>query len=420
MTELYRHRDDCRLCHSTNVEKIVPLHPIPVKTPNLGDGGGLVSQDKLQKSLIPVDMYRCSDCGLLQLLDIINPEIQYTDFQYKTAISLGLEEHFTQMADDLIDLYRVDKGAFVFEIGSNDGTLLQAFKDKGMRILGIDPARNAVEDARAKGLETVCDFFSGVKGKELADSHGKAKLIISNNTFANLDDLDDILAGVKEMLAPDGVFVVETSYGASVIEKFLIDTVYHEHLTYFLVGPLEKWFAQNGFELIGSQLIWTKGGSLRLAAQLKGGVFEKQHNVFEMIEAERKAGLDQPEAYHLFSKTIAKANADLADLIKKVKSKGGRVAAFGASVGTVTLLHQLGIATQVDAIFDDKPLSDKICGPDYDIPIIHGARLVEEKPDLVIILAVRYAEPIMKNHADYLEQGGTFVIPLPDVKVVAG
>jgi len=419
-TKLYKHRDNCRLCHSTDVEKIIALQPIPLKTPNLGTGAGRADPQTLEDTLVPVDLYRCNTCGMLQLLDIVDSQLQYNDFRYRTSLSLGLTEHFSKMAQDLSQAYSLAPNSLVFEIGSNDGTLLNAFQDCGFHVLGIDPARDIAKEASAKGIPTIADFFNADMADKIQQHHGQAKLIISNNTFANLDELDDIIAGVKTMLAPDGVFVIETSYGADVIDKMLIDTVYHEHLSYFMVESLDTWFTSHGLDLIDAQQIWTKGGSLRLCVQSTGGPHAKQDSVDEMITAEKKRGLDTPEIYRSFSQTLSQARSDLGELVKDTKQNGGKVAAYGASVGTVTLLHQLGISTDIDFIADDAPLANSIKGPNYDIPICSPTRLYSDKPDVVIILAVRYSEPIMGKHQAFLDQGGVFSVPLPSLQVFKG
>lgn len=416
---LYKHRDNCRLCHSKDVGIVVPLQPLPLKTPNMGTGAGLADREILRNTMVPMDLYRCGTCGMLQLLDIIEPKLQYNDFRYKTSISLGLAAHFSKMAEELCRAYSLPPHSFIFEIGSNDGTLLEAFRILGHRVLGIDPAHDTAREATAKGIPTIADFFNAHMGKKIRKEHGQADLIISNNTFANIDDLDDIIDGVKEMLMPSGVFVIETSYGGDVISKMLIDTVYHEHLSYFLVAPLDLWFKQHGLELVDAQHIKTKGGSLRLCIQLNGGPHTRSPSVDKMIALENQRGLDQTEVYRDLSDALIKARSELAELVAKMKQKGQGVAAYGASVGTVTLLHQLGISTDIDFIVDDNPLAERIEGPDYNIPIYSPDHLYTAKPALVIILAVRYSEPIMDKHQAYLKQNGIFAIPLPSLSIVS-
>ena len=228
MKPLFYHRTTCRLCWSSAVEAVVPLAPIPVATPNIGLSAKGAEGDGIATALAPLDLYLCRRCGHLQLLDIIDPEVQYTHFAYTTSISLGLTEHFGRMADTVIARAKLAPGSLVVEIGSNDGTLLRFFKERGMKVLGIDPARATALRATAEGIETLPTFFT----TQLADkirrrAPGPAAVIRSNNTFANLDDLDDPTQGIRRLLADDGLFVFETQHGADVIRRMLIDTIHY-------------------------------------------------------------------------------------------------------------------------------------------------------------------------------------------------
>lgn len=417
---LYYHRDNCRLCRSTDVEVAIPLAPIPIKTPNLGKGGKADIADDLSQVMVPLDLYRCKSCGHIQILDVVNPELQYKDFRYRTSVSLGLPQHFREMAEGILATYDIAPDAFVLEVGSNDGTLLKAFQERGRRVLGVDPAVDLAKAASEAGIPTLAEFFRGGLGRRIVSEHGPADLVVSNNTFANLDDLDDIIDGVKAVLAPGGVFVVETGYGVDVIEKVLIDTVYHEHLSYFLVGSLDLWFSSHGMKVIDAQRISTKGGSLRVIVQWADGPRARRESVEDMIAEETRLGVDKADLYRRFSETLTTAKRDLAALVADCKKTGGTIAAYGASVGTVTLLHQLGLARDLAYICDDNPLADAIEGPDHKIPIVESQRLYGDPPRMVVILAVRYADPIIAKHGAYLENGGTFVVPLPHVHIVNG
>jgi hypothetical protein len=414
MTALFTKRTTCRLCGSTHVEVVVPLLPIPLATPNVGQSKAL-EDAKSRGQTVPMDLYLCHGCGHLQILDVIDPEVQYTNFRYTTSISLGLPEHFVTMADEVIAEVGLAAGDLVVEIGSNDGTLLRAFKQRDLRVLGIDPARQTAERATSQGIPTLATFFTGALGGEIRAQHGGARAVISNNTFANLDDLGDIIAGIKAVMADDGVFVFETSYGADVVRNTLLDTVYHEHLSYFMVRPLQSFFARNGMELVDIKHIWTKGGSIRGTVQLAGGNRKPTPAIAAMIAAELKDGLDKVQPYARFSDAITNIRATLAEIVATERAAGRTVAGYGASVGTVTLLHQFGLAEVLSCIADDNPLGDAIEGPGYRIPIVSPQSLTEEMPGVTVILAWRYAGPILGKNADYVAKGGRFVVPLPEV-----
>jgi SAM-dependent methyltransferase len=420
MKSLSYHRRTCRLCNSDAVEVVVPLAPIPVATPNVGRDAASAEGAGLASAVVPLDLYLCRGCGHLQLLDIVDPDVQYTNFAYTTAISLGLPEHFRRLAENLIERAKLAPGDLVVEVGSNDGTLLRPFKERGMRVLGIDPARAIAQRATAEGIETLPTFFTAELARQIRSERGPAKVVISNNTFANLDDLDGPTEGIRQLLAPDGIFLFETQHGADVIARMLVDTIYHEHLSYFLVGPLVPFFARHGMQLFAAEHLVTKGGSLRGYVQLAGGPHRADGSVAAIAAEETSAGLAKPDSYRQFVDRLAKLRGEVASTIAAEGKAGRHIAGYGASVGTVTLINQLGLRHALDFIVDDKPLADALVGPGYRIPVLPSQALYERRPDLVVILAWRYAEPIIGKHQAYLDAGGRFAVPWPMFSVHAG
>lgn len=415
MNAFSRKRTTCRLCGSVRVEVAVPLSPIPIATPNIDLGAVAREHAGVAGVSVPLDLYLCRDCGHLQILDVVDPGLQYTNFTYTTSISLGLPEHFRRLADELIASVKPPAGALVVEIGSNDGTLLRAFKERGLAVLGIDPARETARRASDSGIETLGTFFTRELAEQIVAKYGAAAIVIANNTYANLDDLAGVTQGIERLLAPDGVFVFETSYGADVIDKFLLDTVYHEHLSYFMVRSLPRFFKAHGLELYDVQHIWTKGGSLRGLVQRAGGARRIEASVAAMSDSERAAGLDDLAPYRKFADRLVAIRDRIAEIVADHRRRGLHMAGYGASVGTVTLLQQFGLGNALDFIADDKPLTDAVVGPDYRIPVLTPQALYERRPALVFILAWRYAEPIVGKHGDYVKDGGRFVVPMPEL-----
>src|SRR5579871_3505662 len=264
MSVTHYRRDTCRLCGAGELEMVVPLAATPV-------GDAYVPAEHLDKpqETYPLDIWLCRKCGLAQLIDIVDPKVLYVEYVYLTSISLGLVEHFRRYAEDVLRRIQPAKGALVADIGSNDGSLLKAFQDNGMKVLGIDPARDVGKLANERGVETLTTFFTADLARKLNQERGPAAIITANNVFANIDNVDDMIAGIREWLGPDGVFVFETSCVVDVLEKTLLETVFHEHISYFSVKPLEAFFRRNGMELIHVQRVPTKGGSIRSTVQRK-------------------------------------------------------------------------------------------------------------------------------------------------------
>lgn len=420
MTSWFTKRQTCRLCGSRDVECVVPLGEVPVVTPNVDVKHAVAQFAGVQAQTVPLGMYVCRGCGHLQLLDVVNPDVQYNNFNYTTSISLGLPEHFRKFAGEVIDAVGAKPGALVLEIGSNDGTLLRAFKERGMQVLGVDPAQKIAARATENGTRTLATFYTEKLAGELRKEYGPAEIVIANNTFANLDNLADFAAAVRTSLSPSGVFVFETQYGVDVVEKTLIDTVYHEHLSYFMVAPLDRYFASHGMELVDVQRIWTKGGSIRGTVQIKGGARKRAASVDALIAEEKRAGFDGMAPYRKLAENVAAVRKEVAELVAARKAAGQRVAGYGASVGTVTLIRQFELGQALDFIADDKPLCEQISGPDYRIPVLRSEAIYERKPDSIVILAWRYTDPIVAKHQRFLEAGGEFIIPLPKLSLRTG
>lgn len=416
MTELVRMRKTCRLCGSANLLRSVPLVEVPIVSPNVAaearDDGA-----RIARATAPLDNYLCRDCGLIQLVHVVDPSVVYRNYLYRTAVSMGLAEHFRALANTVIERVGLLAGDLVLEFGSNDGTLLRFFRDAGMRVQGVDPARGIAEEASARGVPTRADFFSEALAADLREELGLARTVIANNAMANIDDLADILRGVRTILAPDGVFVFETQYALDVFEKTLLDVIYHEHISCFSVRPMDMAIVRHGLEIIDAERIGTKGGSIRFWLQHKGGPRGRAARVDELVALEGKTGLYDPAYHRAFGERVAAINAELRTLTDAARAKGRTVAAYGTSVGCAALIHQFELETRLDCLFDDAPFKERLEGPGYDLPVHPGDDLDAVKPGLVVILAWRYAEPIMARHRKYLEKGGQFVVPLPKIEV---
>jgi SAM-dependent methyltransferase len=417
MTSWFTKRQTCRMCDSSEVESVLPLGEIPVVTPNVDVKNAAEKFAGVQAQTVPLGLYLCRGCGHLQLLDVVNPDVQYNNFSYTTSISLGLPEHFLKFADEVIGAVGAPRGALVLEVGSNDGTLLRAFKERGMKVLGVDPAQKIAARATENGTKTLATFYTEKLAGEIRAQYGPAQIVIANNTFANLDDLADFAAALRASLAPSGVFVFETQYGADVVEKTLIDTVYHEHLSYFMAKPLDRYFARHGLQLIDLQRIWTKGGSIRGTVQLAGGPRARSDSVDALIADEKQRGYDGMAPFRKLAADVAAVKQDVAKLVGDRRKAGKRFAGYGASVGTGTLIQHFQLGRVLEFIADDKPLCEQIASADYRIPVLPSEAIYERKPDAIMILAWRYADPIIGKHQRYLAGGGEFIIPLPKVSI---
>lgn len=406
-------RTTCRICDSASVERVISLKPTPL-------ANAFLRKEQLAdpEPVFPLDLFFCAQCGHLQLLDVVDPALLFRNYVYVSSTSPSFVEHFRKYAEELVRDYRLPAKSLVVEIGSNDGVLLKHFKTAGMNVLGVDPAVEIAKSATAAGIPTIPDFFTLNRAREIRREHGAAAVVAANNVFAHADDLHGILDGVRELLAPDGVFVFEVSYLLDVYEKTLFDMTYHEHVSYHSVKPLEVLFSRHGMELIDTRRVPTHGGSLRGIAQLKGGPHPRKPSVQELLALEAAAGLDRKETFIEFGRNIAHLKNELGKVLNELKSQGKHIGAFGAPAKLTTLMHHFELGPDViDFVVDDSPLKQGLFTPGHHIPVLPVAAMYERKPDCMLLLAWNFATPILKQHQRFMDEGGRFIIPLPKLEV---
>jgi SAM-dependent methyltransferase len=399
------------MCDGGDLAVLLELAPTP-------PGDHYVTADALQlpQPVYPMTVVMCAGCGLAQLADVVDPEILYRDYIYNTSISLGLVQHFDRYAGTVVARTGVAPQSLVVDIGSNDGTLLRAFKNRGMRVLGVDPARDVARNATSAGLETVNAFFTAALADELRRDHGPAAIVTANNVFANVDDLHDFIDGVRRLLAPDGVFVFETGYFPDLVRHRIIDNIYQEHLSYYSVKPLQQFFPRHGMRLVAIEHEATKGGSIRGFVQLAGSeVAPADEMLSSLIEQETAEGFDRPDKLRFFSDRIDGLRNSLVTLVGDLRGRGRTLAGYGASVGVTTLLYYFDLGSALSFLVDDNPVRHGRFTPGHHIPVLPSGALNDRKPDDVLLLAWRYADPIIRKHVAYKQGGGRFILPLPEI-----
>ncbi|WP_315704421.1 MULTISPECIES: class I SAM-dependent methyltransferase [unclassified Bradyrhizobium] len=409
-----KHKTDCRLCGSTQLEHVLPIRPSAI-------GDAFVTAERLseKQDLYPLDCYLCLDCGHLQNLDVVDPDILFRDYTYRTSVSLGLVEHFKRYAQSVVSTLGIPKGSLVAEMGSNDGSLLKAFKNEGMRVQGVDPARDIAAAATADGIPTIPDFFTSALAAKIKSDQGEAKLFCANNVFAHIDNMSDVVKGIRLLLADDGAFVFEVSYIVDMIDNMVFDTIYHEHVSHHALIPLETFLNKHDMTLFQVERTATKGGSIRAFAQPKStGKRPRSAELSKLIAEEERRGITKPKIYQDWFAAIEQCKRRTLAYLDKAIAEGKLVAAYGASTTTTTLLYHFELESRVKFIVDDNPLKQGRYSPGAHIPVLPSTELATRKPDIVVILAWIYADPILKRNQAYLEAGGRFLVPLPEPRVV--
>ncbi len=413
MTADCRRRDTCRLCGGRDLTLVLELAPTP-------PANAFVAADARDRDQprYPLDVFFCRDCAHVQLLDVVDPGMLFRNYVYVSGTSPVFVRHFEDYADAVVERFKPRPGALVVDVGSNDGTLLGAFKRRGMAVLGVDPATAIARRASEAGIETMAEFFTPALAAGIRAERGPAAVVTANNVFAHVDDLAGLRDGVRELLAPDGVFVFEVSYLADVVEKTLFDTIYHEHLAYHSVKPLRRFFEAGGMDLFAVERIDVHGGSLRGIAQAAGGPHADDGSVAALAAEEEGAGLDSAETFRDFAGRIRRMGGELNRLVSKIKADGKTIAGFGAPAKATTLMHHFGIGADViDFIVDDNPLKQGLYTPGQHIPVLPPQALYDRRPDYAIVLAWNFAPSIIAKHSAFRDRGGRFIVPLPKLEV---
>lgn len=401
-------KNKCRLCQSENTSLVMKLAPTPI--------GDAYLKVKKELACYPLDLYLCSVCGLLQILEVIDSELIYRDYIYHTADSLGLVEHFRNYVESVLKRINPVPNSLVVEIGSNDGSALQCYKNAGMRVLGVDPAREIAEQATQRGTKTLPEFFNTTLAHSIMAEYGKASIVMANNVLANINDLTDIMEGVKVLLAPDGVLIFETGYALDLIQKTIFDNIYHEHLSYFSVKPLQHFFREQGLQLIHVERVPTKGGSIRCTVQLVTGNIVEHPSVAELLALEEVTEIHKVSTLQQFAAEIEKTKVQLTTLLKNLKSPGKKIAGYGAVTGVTTVLYTLGLGQYIDFLVDDNSNRQNRYSPGLQISVKSPEAIYDT--DYTVILAWQYVDPIVKRHPRYLQQGGKFINFLPYLTII--
>ena len=404
----------CRICKSEHTKKFLDLGVVALANSYLGKEE-LDSQEFKER----LDVYFCLDCGLVQLGTVVPPEKLFRHYLYYSSNSKMLMGHFSDYADQVAAMHQDKRNAFVVEIASNDGILLRNFPRHGIRFLGVDPATNIAKKANDEGIPTLAEFFNSKNAALIVAKHGKATAIIGNNVFAHIDDIHDVIDGVDALLAGDGFLALEFPYLVNLLESNEFDTIYHEHLSYFSLAPLVKFFNMHKMEIFDVQRTNIHGGSIRVFVQREGGPRKSSTSVAKLLELEKERRLMSLQTYTEFASHVVKLKKDLLSLLEKLKSEGKTIAAYGAPAKGNTLLCYCGISTRfLDFTVDKSPYKQGLYTPGTHIPILQSEELLRRKPDYALILAWNFSSEIMKEQDDYKKAGGKFIIPIPSPRIV--
>ncbi len=403
----------CRSCGFDELRRILSLGSTPLANALLTEQNP--AQDEPQ---YPLELAFCPRCSLVQIADIVPPERLFSDYAYFSSFSETMLEHARALARDVVKRQQLSGDSLVIEIASNDGYFLRNLVEVGVPVLGVEPARNIAAVAEERGVRTRCEFFSTQLAQQLLAEGMSADVIVANNVMAHVPDINGVVSGIKTLLKTNGIFVMETPYVVDMIDGVEFDTIYHEHVFYYSLTALERLFRRHGLAALDVQRISIHGGSLRVTAGHATDV-GPQEAVHSLLESEQARGVTSLEYYAQFADRVQRLRSELHRVLEGLKADHQRVAAYGASAKGSTLLNHFGIGRDVLAyVVDRSTVKQGRFTPGTHLEIFPVERLVQDRPDYVLLLTWNFADEILEQQAAYRRLGGRFIIPLPQVQVV--
>jgi SAM-dependent methyltransferase len=368
----------------------------------------------------PLHAYACLDCALIQVPNRVPAEF-FRHYLYVPSAAEGLRRHFAALADRLTDEACVPARGYLVDIGCNEGVLLFACAERGLRVVGVDPARNLIARVRAAGIEVVGEYFGVEVGRALRARHGCASAITTTNTFNHIDDLHGFVRGVRDLLAEDGMFIVEVPHGADLLERNEFDTIYHEHLSEFSVRSIVELYRACSLEVYDVEALAVHGGSMRVWGQHAGGPRRTTAAVTQWLAEEETRGLFAPATYDAFRGRVEALRETLQAQIAALRAQGKRVAAYGAPAKGMTLLAYCGLGpAEIAYVVDRSALKQGRFTPGTGIAIVPPERIATDPPDVLLVLAWNYLDEIAAQQADFIRRGGRFLVPIPAPRFVGG
>lgn len=400
-------RATCRMCGSENFKTVIDFGKNPLVN-------SLINKDALDKvePVYPLIVDQCQNCFLVQIVNPIDAHqiYQNQDYLYFSSDMPQLSEYFMDYANDVHNRFLANHKNFVVEIGSNDGILLRHFQAMGQQVLGVDPATNVVVKALANNVPTLSAFFNERVAKNISKYWGQAKVICGNNCIAHLNNLNDLMAGVLELLVDNGVFIVECNYWGGMVKNKNYSLIYHDHFSYFSAEVWQKYLSNFEMELFDAFVTPAQGGSLRFFAARKGK-YEVSNRLKELLVEEVKIGLNTYETAQKYSREVKQEARSLYKVIHSLVKKGKKIAGYGAAAKGFSVLKLAKIDQRHISYFvDDSPAKQGKYTPVTHIPVISRAEAEKQLPNYFFITAPNYADIIMEKEKEFKQKGGKFIL----------
>ena len=394
-------RNTCRSCESTNLKPVVSLGLSPL-------ANNLLNSNTEEDKLYPLEMVICSDCHNCQLSYSVPSEEMFDHYLYVSSTAQSFRDHFQKASLQYIKEFNLNDNSLVIDIGSNDGIALVPLKEKNIKVLGVEPAKNISAIALEKGIPTINDYFTSEIADTILQDYGYADIVTASNVFAHADGLKEIANSVFKILKNEGTFIVEVQYLLDTIHDLTFDNIYHEHVNYWSVTSMVNFFNNLGYSVVKVEHIDTHGGSIRVYVQNQGYKIDSSVELF--LNKEDDFGLTNYDTYLGFAKRVEQIKTNVLKNIKALKDQNLTLVGYGSPAKATTSLNYFGITSnEISYIVEDNPLKHGKLLPGVRIPIYSKEKIHENLPDVIIVMAWNFFEYIKQNNQDLIDKGVKFI-----------
>jgi methylation protein EvaC len=402
----------CLICNS-EINPFISYGQMPI-------ANGFLTKEKFNNEyFFNMQVAHCTNCSMVQLIETPERQLMFNEnYAFFSGTSQAMKTHFLDFANDVKNRFLPKNDAFVVEIGSNDGIMLQNFKEWGIRHLGIEPSANVAQVAKNKGINTIVEFFDEKLAEKIVSENGQADAFIAANVMCHLPYFHSIVAGISKLVKKSGIVVFEEPYVGDVVEKTSYDQIYDEHTFLFSVSSINYIFKEHGMEVIDIAHQETHGGSMRYIIGHKG-VRNLSNEAIKQIQKEKELALNSAETYLNFKNNCENSKIDLKKLLQELNSKGKRVAGYGATSKSTTILNYSDIGPDlIEYICDNTPIKQGKYSPGKHIPIVPIETFKNSYPDYLVLFAYNHAKEIMEKEKDFTDKGGKWILYVPNIHVI--
>lgn len=403
----------CRFCFGNNLVQFLSLGNHP-------PSDSFIKSDQIDsEEAFPLDVYWCGDCSLVQLLDVVSAEDIFNEYVYLASSSKALKNHYKKLTELIVERFHLKDGDLVVDIGCNDGILLSGYPNERLVKVGVEPSKVAEHAAKA-GFNVINSFFGASAVDKISNDFGKAKAITATNVFPHVDDIAGFTIQVANLLAADGVFVIEASYLVDLIDQTLFDTIYHEHLCYLSLTPMVSFLSKHGLEIFDVERVafGASGPAIRIWSQKKGGPQAVRETVQSLLNLEEAWGVAKMERYSGYARQVEDLKTALTKLVKDCLKTGARIGGFGAPAKGNTLLNYLGFGPEtITCIAENNKLKQGLVTPGSHIPVVSDEEFLSVMPPYALLLSWNYLDFFLE-HSQYIKSGGKFIVPIPEPRIV--